>query len=258
MLSLSLGARAEWYDEREWLHAPQVTVSFLFSDSARLSATVSRDFRNPSLLELYGPTDIPHLYDWTRGNSTLVPEYLWQQEISLHWGRSFVTLYRHDYENMITTHREAGDNIMRQNVASWQRTGIEGHIIGMLHLTQDTSAQSNTAISAGLSGNYTFTGDSLLLVPKSHVRGFMAFMRETPRFGLGLTIRAEYVGTRQDRIEQEDEPFTVLSAAAHIRFITLTFSVHFDNVLDESYAYVGGYENTPRNGRFTITWEFWD
>ena len=258
MFSLALGARTEWYDEHEWLYAPQVTISFLVSDSARLSATISRSFRNPSLLELYGPTDISHLYNWGGGNSTLVPEYLWQQEISFHWGRSFVTLYKHDYENMITTQRNTDDTIIHQNVASWQRTGIEGHIIGMLHLTQDTSAQSNTTISAGLSGNHTFANDSLLPVPKSNVRGFMALIRETPRFGLGLTVRAEYVGTRQNSMEQESEPFTVLSAIAHIRFITLTFSVRFDNVLDESYAYVGGYENTPRNGRFSITWEFWD
>lgn len=258
MFSLALGARTEWYDEREWLHAPHVTVSFLFSDSARLSATVSRSFQNPSLLELYGPADISHLYNWAGGNSTLVPEYLWQQEISLHWGKSLITLYRHDYQNMITTHPNTDDNIIYQNVASWQRTGFEGHIIGMLHLAQDTSAQSNTAISTGLSGNYTFTGDSLSLVPKRHVRGFVTFTRDTPRFGLELTIRAEYVGARQNRMEQESEPFTVLSAVAHIRFITLTFSAHFDNVLDESYAYVDGYENTPRNGRFSITWEFWD
>lgn len=255
-VSLALGAHTEWYDERELLYAPHVTADFFFSDAARLSAQISRNFRNPSLLELYGPTDIPHVYNWTGGNSTLLPEYVWQQEISLCWSRSSITLYRHDYKNMIVPC--CGETSIPRNVASWQRTGMEGYIMHVFHLAQDTSTQSNTAISAGLSGNYTFTGDSLLSGPESYARGFVAFMRETRRFGLELIVRAEYVGRRWNELGHDEQPFTVLSAIAHIRFITLSFSIHFDNVLNESYAYIDGYENAPRNERFSITWEFWD
>jgi outer membrane cobalamin receptor len=257
-LSLSLGARSEWYDERDWLHAPHVTARFLLADSARLSATISRDFRNPSLLELYGHSDVPQLYNWPVSNSSLVPEYMWVQELSFHWGMSAVTLYRHNYENMIAPCVDTEGNFTVQNIASWEHTGAEAHIVHTVHLTRDTSTQSNTAISAGLSGNYMFSGDSLARAPKSHVRGFITFVRETPRFGLRLTTRAEHVSTQQNRTAHRDEPFTVFSTVAHIRFVTLTFSVHFDNLVDDTYAYIEGYEMAPRSGRFSITWEFWD
>jgi outer membrane cobalamin receptor len=258
LVSFALGARTEWYDARELLYAPFVRAAFLLSDSARLSAEVARDFRHPSFVELYGPAGVSHLYDWTRGDSALAPEYVWQQEISFQWGRSFVTLYRHDYTNMIATYRDAGDTIVPQNVTSWQRTGMEAHITYVLPLAQDTSAKANTAVSAGVSGNYIFTGDSLLSSPKFHVRGFMAFIRETPRFGLGLIVRAEHVDPEQGSRDDDEQPFTVLSAIANLRFITLTFSIRVDNILDESFAYVNGYEYTQRNGRFSVTWEFWD
>jgi len=84
-------------------------------------------------------------------------------------------------------------------------------------------------------------------------------MHGTPRFGFALTVRGEYVGMRQDRAgQQDDDPLALLSVIGKIRFVTLTFIFSVDNVLDKSYAYINGYENVPRNSRFSVKWTFWD
>jgi outer membrane cobalamin receptor len=128
-----------------------------------------------------------------------------------------------------------------------------------LQLAYDTSNQSSAAISTGLSGNYLFSGDSLPFIPRSNARAFITLERETPRFGVGLTLRGEYVGERQDRTGQvHGDNVALLSFIGTLRFVTLSFIFRIDNVLDDTYAYINGYENAPRNGRFSIKWEFWD
>lgn len=255
----SVGMRAELNDDNEILHAPYASLGLLLSDSARISATVSRDFRNPSLLELYGPAYLSHLYYWTHGNSELVSEYHWSQELSFRYGSSFVTFYKQDYENFIVTQPDSDDYITPQNVDSWQKTGIEGHAAITFQLAHDTSNQSSTAISTGLSGNYLFSGDSLPFIPRSNLRAFITLARETRRFGIGLTLRGEYVGERYDRTGQVlGDDVALLSFISTLRFVTLSFIFRVDNLLDETYAYINGYENAPRNGRFSIKWEFWD
>ena len=258
-LGASVGARAELNNENEFLHAPYANVGFSFSESTRISATVSRDFRSPSLLELYGPANLSHLYYWTHGNSELVSEYHRSQELSFHYGTSFVTFYKQDYEDFIVAQPDSGNYITSQNVDSWQKTGVEGHAAVTLQLAHDTSNQSSTAISTGLSGNYLFSGYSLQFIPRSNARAFVTFERKTPRFGVGLTLRGEYVGERQDRVGQvHGDNVALLSFIGTLRFVTLSFIFRVDNVLDETYAYINGYENAPRNGRFSIKWEFWD
>jgi outer membrane cobalamin receptor len=201
---------------------------------------------------------MPYSYYYIRGNEDLVPEYYWSQEIGIKRKNCTLTFYKYDYDNLIVLQPNTDNYYTPQNIASWQTIGVEGHCEVRIRLSNHSDTTSITEIAAGYSGNYLFKVDSLSFIPKGNSSIFISFKRKTERFALDLKLQEQFVGVRQDIYGQEVPLFRILSAVGTVRFLTLSFILRFDNILDEHYAYIPDYTMAPRHLNFTVKWEFWD
>lgn len=253
----TISNRGEFKDDNEFFYVPKLSVGFRCFDSTYLFGTIARNYRAPTLAEIYGTGNSPGPYGWVSGNSELVPEYFWSQEYGIKGGNSALILYRHNYEDLIMLQADSQEHYTPHNVDTWTTMGIEGFFEMPVRLDKDVS-KSVTEISPGFGGYYLFKGDSLPFIPQAHARASLSFRRETERLGLGFTIRGELVGSRRDIQGNTLDPFTVVSVIGQVRFITLSFILRLDNISDQRYAYIPPYTMEPRHLDFLIKWEFWD
>ncbi len=249
--------RGELQNDNEFFYVPKLSAGFRCFDSTYIFGTVARNYRTPSLAEMYGPYHSLGPYGLVRGNSELMPEYFWSQEYGIKGKNGAVILYRQDYEDLIIPQPDSQDYYTPHNVDTWTTVGVEGFFEMPVRLDKDVR-KSVTEISTGFGGYYLFKGDSLPFIPEGNARASLSFKRETERFGLSFTIRGELVGSRHDMHGNTLDPFTVISVIGQVRFITLSFILRLDNVSDESYAYIPPYTMEPRHIDFLVKWEFWD
>lgn len=255
---LSVSNVCELRNTQDFFYAPGITFGFNMFDSTYFTGAVSRNYRIPYLSETYVPGEIPCSYWCIRGNENLVPEYYWSQELGIKRENIALTFYKHDYENLIFLQSDTDSCYTPRNIDSWQTIGVETYLKAFIQFKKHSEAKAVTEISAGVGGNYLFKGDSLPLISKGNSNLFISLKRETKRFGLGLMMKGQFVGHRQDVSGQEMNPFSIFSIEGTIRFMSLSFNLCFDNILNEDYAYIPNYTMKPRHVNFTVKWEFWD
>jgi len=253
----TLSNRGELNDDNEFFYVPKLSVGIKCLDSTYLFGTIARNYRIPSLAEMYGSYHSLGPYGWVRGNSELLPEYFWSQEYGIKGKNGAIILYRHDYEDLIILQSDSQEYYTPHNVDTWTTLGVEGFFEIPFRLNRDVS-KSVTEVSTGFGGYYLFEGDSLPFIPEGNARASLSFKRETERFGLSFTIRGELVGSRHDMQGYTLDPFSVVSVIGKVRFITLSFTLRLDNISDENYAYIPPYTMEPRHLDFSVKWEFWD
>jgi len=253
----TISNRGEIKGNNEFFYVPKLSMGFKCLDSTYLFGSITRNYRTPSLAEMYGPYNSIRPYGWVKGNNELLPEYFWSQEYGIKARNSAIILYRHDYQDLITLQTDSQNYYTPHNVDTWTTVGIEGFFEIPVRLNKAVS-KSVTEISTGFGGYYLFKGDSLPFIPEANARASLSFKRETERFGLSLTIRGERIGSRYDMHGNILDPFTVVSIIGQVRFIALSFMLRLDNISDENYAYVPPYTMGPRHLDFLFKWEFWD
>ncbi len=253
----SISNRGEIKNENKFFYAPKISVGINIFGSTYLFGSISRNYRNPSIAEMYAPYELFGPYGQVKGNSELLSEYYWSQEFGIKRKNSTLTFYKHDYDDLIVIQPNGNDYFMPHNIDSWQTIGVETCLEVPVRLS-DHLGTSVTEISAGFSGNYIFKGDSLPFIPDGTARISLSLKRNTKRFGTSLTAKGEFVGHRQDMNGQLVDPFGIISVAGTIRFVTLSFTLRLDNIINEKYAYIPNYTMEPRHLKFSIRWEFWD
>ena len=221
-------------------------------------AAFSRDARSPSELETaQGPLDTLNPYLTIVGNGSLEPEYCWCGEIGLRSDIFILNAYRAMFSNYITVFAEIPGFYTYGNLDTWEIQGIEAYVNLPLR-TYSPDSNRMTEFMVGLAGNVTVSQDSAPTYPMLVTGAFAAFRRETPRFGFGIVLGAEYSSETYDIYGGEHSGYTVFSVAGLLKFMSLSCTLRLNNVLDEDYAYVPYYPMPARNFDLSVKWEFWD
>ncbi len=224
---------------------------------AAVYAALSRDTRGPTDMEQWAPYDTLNPYLLIAGNSLLEPEYCWCGEIGLRSDAFMLNAYRVTFSNNITVFQEFPGFYQYGNLDTWEMQGIEAYANFPLRAYSSDSSKM-TEFALGLAGNVTVSQDSLRRFPRYFTGAFLALRRETPRFGFGVRLRAEYSSETYDIFGAEYAGYTVFSVAGLVKFMALSCVLRLNNVFDEDYAYVSFYPMAPRNFDVSVKWEFLD
>ncbi len=247
----------EFRNDDDFFYTPRVCLGFKLLESTYLMGAVSKNYRVPSVAEIYFPERIKNSYIYIKGNEKLLPEYSWSQEIGIKGDFFAFTFYKNDYDDLIVLRPDSNDYYYHQNIDTWQTIGVENSLEIPMRLNNRLS-KSVTEVCTGFSGNYLFKGEALPLIPEGNANVFVTFRRNAERFGLGLTVQGQFIGNRQDIYGQGMAPFKVVSLVGAVRFVTLSFILRLDNVFNEEYVFVPHYTMEPRHINFSVKWEFWD
>lgn len=248
----------ELSNTEDFFNMPKFTLGVDVFDSTFVCGSVSKHYRQPSIAETHTPDSIFAPYYTLRGNADLRTEYYWTQEISVKRRNSSITLYKYDYEDLITVYADNDSQYIPQNVGSWQTVGIETSLAQRIYLNQDLDKETATEITVGYWGNYIFQGDTLPLMPKRHSSIYAAFEKRTHKFTFGLSLGEQFIGQRQDFFGNNIETSRVFSALGYVRVLDLHLAFGCNNILDEEYFFVPSYDMPPRNYNFSVKWNFWD
>ena len=233
---LTVGLRYDRHSAFDGTWSPRATVSRLVSGGRlKIRASSGRAFRAPSIGELY--------YPWS-GNPDLEPERSTTHEIGLERyvgrGRAELSLFRSDFRDLIVydfaTQRNENVGLARARGMELAWTGPVGR-----RLTLDAGYALLDAVDRR-------TGDALPRRPRhrAHVAATVK-----PRPGLVGTLRATWVGERQDVDALTFEP---VSAPSHLRldlfarggFARYSPYLRIENLTDRGYEEADGY---PAPGR---------
>ena len=210
----------------------------------KIFSSYSTSFIAPSLYQLFGPFG---------ANTELKPEESQSTEggISVRQGGiqiEAVYFYRKDENLIIFTdqYENAGEMI--------ETDGIE------------LNGQYDLSEKFDLSANYAFVrrlDDSRLYRIPSHK--YSATLGYTPLIGLNISLNYLHTGDRRQQYfdnttftleEAELEAFDLLDLVASYRFQKFTFSGSINNVLDEQYQAIYGFNSVERNYRIGIKYQF--
>lgn len=251
------GGRIERSDYDDPILMPRCELGVKVLGSAEVYAAYLGDARSPSELETSAPLDSLNPYLTIAGNGHLEPEYCWCGEIGLRSDKYVLNAYRITFNDYITVFTEFPGFCQYGNLNTWEMQGIEVYTNLPLRVySPDSSKMSEFVV--GLAGNVTVSQDSAPRFPVLITGAFAAFRRDTPRFGFGLTLRAEYCSETYDLFGAEYSGYTVFSVAGLVKFMSLSCVLRLNNIFDEDYAYVPFYPLPPRNFDVSVKWEFWD
>ncbi|MDH4211587.1 MAG: TonB-dependent receptor [candidate division WOR-3 bacterium] len=236
---------------------PRIELGVKALRSAAVYAAFSRDARSPSDMETSAPFDTLNPYLAIAGNEFMNPEYCWCGEVGFRSDEFILNAYRLMFTDYITVLSDSPNYYRYGNVDKWEMNGFEGYVnLPMRSYNADSSTLNEFVV--GLSGNMILSGDTVVYFPRLGVGAVAAFRRETPRFGFGIVLRAEYSNERYDISGAEYSGYSVFSAAGLVKFMGLSCVLRLNNIFDEEYAYLPFYPMAPRNFDVSVKWEFWD
>lgn len=218
---------------------------------------LASDGRSPSDMEKWAPLDTLNPYLMVRGNEFLNPEHYWCGEVGLRGDGFNFSMYRLMFTDYIKVFPEMYGHYIYYNIDTWEIQGIEGFVKLPLR-SYNADSSKMIEFSVGLRGNVIMNQDTVPYFPGVSAGSFAAFRRDTPRFGFGLTLRAERSSETYDIFGSEYPGHTVFSVAGLVKFMGLSCVLRVNNVFDEDYAYVPFYPMPSRNFNVSVKWEFWD
>ena len=220
--------------------------SWKFSPNMRLHTSYGTGIKNPTLVELFGFTP-----DFT-GNENLSPEESDGGDIGVEHisddGRQFfdITYFHRDIEDLITGSGDTAINIDGESSSK----GVE--------MTYQTDLTDNFDFNATYTYNDTEDdqGDQLVRRPEHQFSAGVGYSMLANALKVGANLR--HVKDRVDTAFNEDfstslvelDDYTVVDLAA--RYLineSLSIKARVDNVFDEEYQEVLGY-NTPERSYF--------
>jgi hypothetical protein len=237
-------------------YAPVISSGFNILNNTYIFASLSRNYRAPSISEIYEQPIAPCCS--IMGNQNLLPEYYWLQELGIRRKNFALILYNNYYDDFITLQPESVNYYTYTNINSWHTMGIEGFFEAGINIHKNPVAQSITRLSVGYSNSYLFKGYSLPLIPRGNSSIFIALKRQTARFDLGLRLKEQFVACRTDINGTEMNSFRIFSVVGTARLIDIKLALSFENILNQDYEYIPNYTMPPRRFHFTIEWEFWN
>ncbi len=217
-----------------------------FSPIMRLHTSYGTGIKNPTLIELFGFTP-----DFT-GNENLSPEESNGGDIGVEYisdnGRQFfdVTYFHRDIEDLIAGSGDTAVNIGGESSSK----GVE------------VTYQNDLTDSFGFNASYTYNdteddqGDQLVRRPEHQFSAGVDYSMLANALTVGANLR--HVKDRIDTAFNEDfstslvelDDYTVIDLAARYRINeSLSVKARVDNVFDEEYQEVLGY-NTPERAYF--------
>lgn len=220
---------------------PQAGLSFIASETTTIKGSMSKGFRNPSIMELF-------LF---APNPNLRPERLWNYELGATYHslnrrlKAEVAVFIIDGDNVIQVVPPPPPPAMRQNVGSFSNRGIEAKLNWML--TSNFSLQTN----------YSFidTDQPRLAVPEHQF--FVEGSYRLRNFRANLSARhisGLYIRTGQDALQ---ESFNLVNLMLSYRL-----NRHFEvfasgkNLLDQQYSINLGYPMPGRHYFSGINFKF--
>ncbi len=236
---------------------PKFETGYNFYKSMQFYLSLWGDARAPSDIELEAMFDTLNPYFRVAGNSDLVPEYCWGQEVGVRGDRYAVSFYRFDYDNFITVSVDSADYYQYANIDTWLITGCDASFDFPLRFYGNDSNRIVSLVLGG-SGNLIFDGDSVPFTPQYQLGGRLSLTRELGRFGFGVATSAVVYGRRIDLSGQEFSGFIVCSVAGLVKFLGLAVVARVNNLFNEDYAYIPQYPMPLRNYDVSVKWEFWD
>ncbi len=237
---------------------PKLTTGIEIFDSIFIYGSLSRYYRPPLIAETHTPDSLFADYYPLNANPDLKTEYQWSQELGIKKKNACITLYKHDYENLIIFRAENNGRYVAQNIESWQTIGIESSLAARIYIARDMEKETATTIALGYYGNYIFKGDTLALLPKGNSTADITFEKQTRKFTFGATFRERFASEKQGLSGNDIDASRVFSAIGYIRFLDLHISFRCDNVFDEEYSSIPDYSMPLRNYSVSVKWNFWD
>jgi outer membrane receptor protein involved in Fe transport len=240
----ALSGAFDYIDGNMSVFMPGARVEYTLADSQYLFATVQRDYRAPSLNEIYGGNLVYDPQFPFHGNPDLRYEYRWREEAGFSGRNLTLSLYKNDYHDYIYAVSEYADTFYQyDNRVSARALGVEDFL----------EFPVRWGFSFGLCGDYLIQADSLPSYPKYNAEFSLAWQAEKGRARYRIIGWGRYLGPRFPGGQADLRP--VFSAAAQVKFITLLAALKFDNVLDEQ---VRDFPLSARNVSLSVKWEFWD
>lgn len=253
---LFAGDRSETDNFTDFQHAPFLYSMAELYDSTYIFGRLGRNYRKPSIYESSAQPAPP--YSSIRGDPSLNPEYCWVQEVGIQ-GRHFtVAVYKYLFENLIILQPDGDDIYQPTALESWRSLGIENYFDSKLKIRKCPTRNSETEITVGFTGNLLIDGDSLPFIPKANSNLFASIVMKSEKFLFRVDAEGQFFSKRFGYNGEELEPFHTLSITATARFVTLSFTLRTDNILNQQYNFVPNYTMPQRNFNFTIKWEFWN
>jgi len=237
------------YDDNDLFESKttwRLAGSWKFSENMRLHTSYGTGIKNPTLVELFGFTP-----DFT-GNENLSPEESTGGDIGFEYisddGRQFfdITYFDRDIEDLITGSGNTAINIAGESSSN----GLE------------VTYQNDISNSFGLNFNYTYNdteddqGNQLVRRPEHQFSAGVDYSMLNQALTTRLSLR--HVKDRVDSAFNEDfttslvelDEYTVVDLAARYRISEkLSIKARIDNVFDEEYQEVLGY-NTPERAYY--------
>ena len=220
--------------------------SWKFSSNMRVHSSYGTGIKNPTLVELFGFTP-----DFV-GNESLSPEESNGGDIGFEYisddGKQFfdITYFNRDIDDLITGSGDTAINIDGESSSD----GVE------------LTYQTNLSDAFGLNFNYTYNdteddqGSQLVRRPEHQFTAGVDFSMLNQALKTGLNLR--HVKDRVDSAFNENfttslvelDDYTVVDLAARYKISdTLSIKARVDNVFDEEYQEVLGY-NTPERAYY--------
>ncbi len=263
-LAANAGLRRDDNDQYGGFTTWQVGASWSVDAATRLRAAAGTGVKEPTFFEAFAT-------GFTVGNPDLAPERSRTFEVGL--DRSFgdeavrvrATAFRHDLRDLIqytgTSPEPGGPNYF--NVAEARSRGLEVGVdgaVGPARWSVDWTRLDTDVVDAGFDEGPSATfveGEALIRRPDDQVRVAASWAPEGP---VAVDAAVRYVGARSDRDFSAfpAEPVTLASYAvvdlgaqlrvseARGRRPGLTLSVRAENLLDEAYQEVFGFDAPGR------------
>jgi hypothetical protein len=254
---ITAAGSGEYILPRALFLSPYCRFGFFLSDSTGAMFSLSRRYRAPAISETLVVSEWYEPRYPIMAYENLQPEYYWSQRMELQHKKSRLALYKYDYSNLITVNTDT-DPFSYTNIDVYHVVGVEGNLTVIAPLQSNADQTSATALRLHCGGNYVLNGDRIPLIAQRNGYLALELRRDTERFAGSVMCRGEYIGSRVDINGYELDNLTRLSALVTLRFVTLTFGLRIDNLLDDTLYIASDYPSPPRNIIFSVRWEFFN
>ncbi len=233
----------------------RVKDNIYFSPKANLSCAISKDFemflltgllhKQADFVSEYGNDNFVYRELKIKGNPDIRDESRFHKEIGLRIKNSSIIFYHLTTAQQIALRRDSADFYSAYNIP-------ENTIYGIEFLAELCPLKG---VLLGTASSYLIEPGQFSVFPRENFKFILGWNRITARSVIRMVSYWHYYGKRKDVAGNQHEQVWIISPGISIKFLTLSASMLFDNILDTKLI---DFPETRRKFGAEVKWEFWD
>lgn len=240
-----LGYWVDYEMEKNMYFNPNWRIAYDISNKIRIFGGLNLFSRRANFVAQYGNENLIDKEINILGNSNIKDEKFFHKEIGFQVKNSMLNFFHCLVSNPIVLRKDSTDYYSAINLERGEIAGFE--------IFYDTPIGKYFSLTGA--GNYLLKNEPSSIFPKTNLKLYLNWHRETARSRFCLFIRFNYLSDRYDRAGNHYAQFWTIAPGLMMKFLTLRVNMMIDNILNEE---PGDFPNTARSFNFEVNWEFWD